>query len=490
MRKSCFLVLGLLMAISSMPSEAQTRQQRLTDHVWYLAGDSLKGRRAGSQYARIAAEYIRKQYEEIGVKPFFKDWYYDFSLPSGGPVFRDVVGVIEGSDPELKDEYIILGAHYDHLGTSRTKIYNGADDNASGSAALIEIARELYAERANMKRSVIIAAFDAEELGLLGSKALADTLSTVIDMSRIKLMMSIDMVGWYRASGKLKLQGVATIKYGHRLLAEEAERYSITIDPVNFEKSLFTATDTEAFACKSVPTLAVTTGLKSPYHKPEDDADLIDYEGLDKVSEYVSGLALSAASDSSFSGSGRFAAKHKDKIKPLEVGMVVTLDETSLNFSKSAFTGRLGYGVSTGPQAQVNFGCLAINAKALYEFNTCKFPDDGNLFGSSLKYRQQALTVPVMLVLQSKKSSSRFFSLGIGGYYSRVFQNNASELTVSGNSFEINPDQYGIQYGFSLYMTPFFFSIDARRQLNGFFSGNSQPDAFLRSANLSIGFLF
>ena len=83
-----------------------------------------------------------------------------------------MVGVIEGSDPELKNEYIVLGAHYDHLGVRNGKVYNGADDNASGSAALIEVARELFSKRDSLRRSVIIAAFDAEELGLWGVQSL------------------------------------------------------------------------------------------------------------------------------------------------------------------------------------------------------------------------------------------------------------------------------------------------------------------------------
>ena len=206
--KRTLLIALMLLGVTAV---AQTRQQRLTEHVYYLAADSLQGRKAGTEYSRKAASYIQRQYEEIGLKPFFGDWFHYFA-PGGedssiGAKYVDVVGVIEGSDPKLKNEYIVLGAHFDHLGVRKGKVYNGADDNASGSAALIEVARELYARRDCLKRSVIIAAFDAEELGLWGSKALADTLVKAVGQDRIKLMMSLDMVGWYTASGKLNWRG-------------------------------------------------------------------------------------------------------------------------------------------------------------------------------------------------------------------------------------------------------------------------------------------
>ena len=98
---------------------------------------------------------------------------------ANGTDYKNVVAVIEGSDPVLKDQYIVLGAHYDHLGVKKGQIYNGADDNASGSAAIIEIARALEPQRGSLKRSVVIAAFDAEELGLYGSNHLAARLDTL-----------------------------------------------------------------------------------------------------------------------------------------------------------------------------------------------------------------------------------------------------------------------------------------------------------------------
>lgn len=487
--------------VTAASEERASLRERLSEHLFYLASDSLKGRRAGSEDALKAAEYIQKQYEEIGLKPFFKDFknYFIHDGKDGlsdredilgdlSGYFVDIVGVIEGSDPVLKNEYIVLGAHYDHLGVEDGKIYNGADDNASGSSALIEIARELYAHRSELKRSVIIAAFDAEELGLYGSVALSHELSMENLIDKVKLMMSIDMVGWYRASGKLTLEGVATIRNGRRILESEAEAVSIVIDPERFEKSILTATDTEEFAKFGVPTLSVSTGLKSPYHKPEDDPELIDYDGLAKVSDYISAITLKVASDPSFKASGKIARKHIDKVPVVEAGLTVAWKQSMLDFRKSSLVGRYGSGVSAGPQFQLNVKSFALNAKVLYELSTCKFPDDSDLFGSKLKYRQQAVSVPVTLLWQYPSYLFRLY-LGFGGYYDYVFDDNSSSMTLGGSPFSVNQDQYGFLFTLGVQSGPWSLSVTGRRQLNNFFiDGPSRTR--LASTYITFGYSF
>ena len=223
MKKTLFLLITLLFCGSIF---AQTQKERLTHHVYYLASDSLRGRAAGSEDAAKAAAYIANQFEEIGIQPFFNDcWYQPFE--QYGRSYKNVVGVIPGNDPVLKDEYIVIGAHYDHLGVRNEEVYNGADDNASGTATIIEMARILKQQQSNLKRSVIIAAFDAEEIGLHGS----NYLSSKLDPSKVKLMMSIDMVGWLEKGKSLQLNGAATIKNGKRLLRDEAEKLHINVNP-------------------------------------------------------------------------------------------------------------------------------------------------------------------------------------------------------------------------------------------------------------------
>ena len=484
--KRILFVAALLISIAA---SAQSRQERLTGHVYYLASDELQGRKAGSEYARMAADYIIGHYSQIGMKPFFSEWTVPFTR--GGKEYIDVVGVIEGNDPVLKDEYIVLGAHYDHLGVKNDKVYNGADDNASGSAALIEIARELYAARENLKRSVIIAAFDAEEIGLYGSSFLADTLSKSVGLDKIKLMMSIDMVGWYKTSGKLEMEGVATIRDGRSLITSEAEKCSITVDPKRFENSVFTATDTEGFAKRGVPTLAVSTGLKSPYHKPEDDAELIDYEGLDKVTGYIASLSGTIASDPSFEASGKVARKHDSHRRFIEMGVVAGVQNGNIDFVKSSLETKRGIGFNAGIQIDFNFGDFALDTRALYERQVSEFPDGNDIFASPGKYCQQAVTAPVLLIYKAGEPTIDL-RLGIGGYYSYVFDSNAFALVIpsAGLPLQVDPNQYGLAFQFGFKTGPFLMTFDYRKQLNNLFKGDGMPEARLLNSTFTLGYIF
>lgn len=140
-----------------------------------------------------------------------------------------------------------------------------------------------------LKRTVIIAAFDAEEIGLYGSEAMAANM----DIDKVKFMASIDMVGWLREAGYLEIEHAGSLagcrSYSHHSLpcrtpGQTAERRG----------SLFTGSDHDSFTAESVPAVLLTTGTKSPYHKPEDTADKIDYEGLELITEYVAAMATGA----------------------------------------------------------------------------------------------------------------------------------------------------------------------------------------------------
>ena len=454
-----------LLAAFSAPLFSQTRQERLTEHVYYFASDSLRGRAAGSEDAAKAAAYIVHEYESMGLKPFYEDWYMPFSR--GNKEYRNVVAVLEGNDPVLKDQYIVFGAHYDHLGVKNGKVYNGADDNASGSAALIEIARSLCAHRDQLKRTVVIAAFDAEELGLYGSNALAARMVGE-DSLDVRLMVSVDMVGWYKATNSLTLQGVSTIKNGREVLQSE----KLNLRFKNFEWSPLTATDTEGFAKRQIPTLAVDTGMKSPYHKPEDDADLIDYEGLDKVTDYLTDLALKVASDESFASSGRVARKHRNGRPILEVGLSLDEGNTHFNFPKAAFSGKSGFSYGAGLSAQLNFGHhspLGLKAEALYARTAAKYPDETDLYSSVLKYKGSELYVPVQLILQSRSGTAGTVFFGLGGYYNHKF--NASLPVAQA----IRKDGYGYCAEFGMKVGTFGWSVIWMNSLTPFFEEATAP---------------
>ena len=457
------ITLFLLLAALCAPMAAQTRQERLTQHVYYFASDSLKGRAAGSADAAKAAAYIINEYESMGLKPFYDDWYMPFTR--GGKNYANVVAVLEGNDPALKDQYIVVGAHYDHLGVKNGKIYNGADDNASGSASVIEIARALCENRDKLKRTVVIAAFDAEELGLYGSNALATRMIDQ-DSLDVRLMMSVDMVGWYKAQNRLELEGVATIKDGRRLLQSE----KLNLKLKDFETSIMTATDTEGFAKRQVPTIAASTGLKSPYHKPEDDAELIDYDGLDKVTDYLTDLTLEAASDEAFASSGKVARKHRSGNAILEVGLSLAEGNTQLRFPKAGFDGKSGFSWGGGLSAQLNFGRrshFGLKTEAMYVRTKARYPDEANLYASSLQYKGDELRVPVELIYQGGGMATLYF--GFGGYYGHRFQ------TSLVNDLTIGQDDYGLSFEYGMKVGGAGFSVVWMSSLAPFFQGASAP---------------
>lgn len=467
------VVLCIVLFALCVPMFAQSRRERLEKHVYYFASDSLKGRAAGSEDAAKAAAYIVHEYASMGLKPFYDDWYMPFT--KGGKDYKNVVAVLEGNDPVLKNQYIVVGAHYDHLGVKNGKIYNGADDNASGSAALIEIARALCANRDKLKRTVVIAAFDAEELGLYGSNALAEQMLDK-DHLDVRLMMSVDMVGWYKSDNRLTLWGVSTIKNGRRILQSD----KLNIRFKNFEWSPVTATDTEGFARHQIPTIAADTGLKSPYHKPEDDADLIDYDGLDKISDYLSDVTVKVASEERFAASGKVARKHRSGQPILEVGPALVLGNNALEFRKAAFDGKAGFTYGGGLSAQLNFGHhshFGLRADALYLQTKSLYPDEANLYTSSLKYKGSELRVPVRLILQEGEGSERLF-VGFGGYYGHRFKTSLPiSQTIRKNDYGMSAE-VGLKVGrvglSGLWMTSLapFFEADTPssvRQYTGLF---------------------
>jgi len=418
--KKLIIMMALILTCISMKAQTQDfspLQEHLKQHIYFLASDSLRGRNAGSADGYKAALYVQEQYQSIGLQPVFKQMMVpfegcntDYANSVGGELgermdaamasttkgdhYNNLVAIIPGSDPQLRYEFIVIGAHYDHLGVKGTQVYNGADDNASGTAAVIEIARQLLEHRSELKRSVIICGFDAEEKGLCGSNALAalfDNGKVWLQLTKnvfgiadpeaqysndnIKLMMSIDMVGWYKQSGHLILQGTGTLDQGRKIASDLAKQHNINVFCKGFENSVFTATDTEPFARLGIPTLAVTTGLKSPYHKPEDDADLIDYEGLEQVVNYLTSLTLLVAQDSTVQPSGRLAPKHSGHRDFFEMGLTLGFGNRTNIFPDAHLYTDSRFGWHAGVNATINLSRrFFLLGQALYDVSNSYMP--------------------------------------------------------------------------------------------------------------------
>jgi peptidase M28-like protein/PDZ domain-containing protein len=269
--------------------------------VRYLADDALEGRLAGSPGERCAGDYIAAQFRLIGLEKGGTEnsYYQPFPLASAlnphapAGTGRNVIGFLRGSDPRLRDEWVIVGAHYDHLGhgefgsTAPGAIHNGADDNASGVAALLDVAERLTRERP--ARSVAFLAFSGEESGILGSTHF--TNQPTLDLNRVRAMLNMDMVGRL-GTGTLIIYGTGTAKEWDTIVREAtaAERVEFRAQPEGYGPS-----DHTAFYTKDIPVLHFFTNAHADYHKPSDDWARIDSAGLERVARVVSRVARAVA---------------------------------------------------------------------------------------------------------------------------------------------------------------------------------------------------
>jgi aminopeptidase YwaD len=205
---------------------------------------------------------------------------------------HNVVGMVRGSDPALAEEYIVIGAHYDHLGMGgpgsgsrrpdTIAVHYGADDNASGVAAVLEIIERIAHSAGNFKRSVIAALFTAEEMGLIGAKEF--TRNSPVDLKSIRLMCNLDMVGRMDSLRSLSIGGTGTAEGLEDMLRDISGQHGIrpSMSPQGFGPS-----DHAAFYAEDIPVLFFFTGAHDDYHTPLDRADKLNYEGKKILADFI-----------------------------------------------------------------------------------------------------------------------------------------------------------------------------------------------------------
>lgn len=272
---------------------ASVTAAELRDHVAILADDVFEGRAVGTRGGHAAGQYIVKQLGKSHLQPNGTEDGYFQPCERGG---RNILAVLPGTDPKLRDEYIVVGAHYDHVGDGRQghikgpigNIYNGADDNASGVAALLETIEALSDANVDTRRSILFAFWDGEEMGMLGSKDWFK--SPTVSPSRIRLAFNIDMIGRLR-DGKLQVLGTRT-GYNMRPLVSGSVDQSLWLD---FSWELTANSDHWPFLERQIPIVMLHTGLHDDYHLPGDDAEKINHVGLEIVTRYLLATVVKAA---------------------------------------------------------------------------------------------------------------------------------------------------------------------------------------------------
>lgn len=294
--KLSLTVILLTVTLSTLWSQQANREQQLVKIVDFITADSLLGRAAGSKGELIVANYVYDYLKESGVELLSPRDGDDFYMALEDTIHsRNIIGVIPGYDPQLKDEYIVIGAHIDHLGynkldyngNEKIQIYPGADDNASGVATLLELAKEISLNKFMFRRSVIIAAFGAEEVGMAGSWYFLNRAFGKVD--DIVMMINLDMVG--RSSGENKIQTFTAMNNPDLTkILDNVTDSSLFVKPVGASSDYFPS-DHRTFYEKDIPVVLFTTGTHRDYHTPRDTKEKLDYEQMSHLVEYVYSLA-------------------------------------------------------------------------------------------------------------------------------------------------------------------------------------------------------
>jgi len=287
------------MLLASMTLAQSITPNSLQQHINILASDSLEGRGTATIGEIRAANYIARQFQKAGLQPKGANdsFFQPFTLSSKIDGFthqqtaRNVVGFLDNGASKT----IVIGAHYDHLGYglqggslspgSTGQIHNGADDNASGTSGVIELARYLASNDVRERYNFLFITFSAEELGLIGSKYYVE--NPTVPLESVAFMINMDMIGRYDAAKGLTIGGWGTTSWWGRLIpdivASEKIKYSA-------DSSGIGPSDHTSFYSKKMPVLFFFTGAHNDYHKPVDDSDKINAEGAAKVLSIITKL--------------------------------------------------------------------------------------------------------------------------------------------------------------------------------------------------------
>lgn len=270
----------------------------LKDDISYLASDSLQGRKTGTAFELQAADYLQKRMQQIGLQPkgiagtYFQTFTFKpKSDPHGEAQYTSGDSTITGTNvigfiDNQADKTVIIGAHYDHLGmggegslyTEGEAVHNGADDNASGVGVLLQLAKKL--KDSVMGNNYLFIAFSGEEMGLLGSNFF--TKNPTIDLKKANYMINMDMVGRLNEEKTLSISGTGTTPSWNQVLNATNPGFKLVLSESGVGPS-----DHTSFYLQDIPVLHFFTGQHEDYHKPGDDFEKLNYEGMQLIGVYI-----------------------------------------------------------------------------------------------------------------------------------------------------------------------------------------------------------
>jgi len=270
-------------------AKAEIDESRIRKTIEFLCTPAQAGRMSGMKGNEASAKYIAEKFKEVGLDPGFSSGYFQsFSIrplneakeKSSGRT-ANVVGVVPGGE-----RCIVIGAHFDHIGygpsmsraPNQREIHPGADDNASSIGALLEIARAFSSLKGQLKHTVIIIAFSAEEMGLIGAEYYVNNPS--VPLSKIDFMLNMDMIGRYKNTAQA---------LGANATKELAAAFKEVPQNLNVRASASAGggSDQAAFAQKGIPVVFMHTGMHDDYHTPSDTPDKLNYEGIKNIAQWT-----------------------------------------------------------------------------------------------------------------------------------------------------------------------------------------------------------
>jgi len=288
----------------------QVSAEELGTWAHFLASDNMKGRGNGSPEMAVAAGYIAAQFEDAGLKPapgmdgYLQEFTFE-SRRSGSVDERNVIGYLEGSDPLLKNEFLIFSSHFDHVGIGRKvngdSIYNGANDNVAGTATIMGLAHSLQRSGKKPKRSILFIAFAAEEMGMRGSTAFFK--EAPIPHDKIFLDMNMEMTGHCTLLGEQRyyMTGPSFTNFDELLDKYNQNTSWKRVDTVKSADGLMFASDNVVFALNregekpelNIPAHTICTHGGEPHiHRPHDEPEFMDYDNMADLVDYLHDLSL------------------------------------------------------------------------------------------------------------------------------------------------------------------------------------------------------
>lgn len=283
-------------AEGSKPAPPAPDESRLKAFVEMFAAPELEGRRGAG--GRKAASLVVDEFRRLKLQPLFSGGF-EQPIPGKEPgqvQGRNVGAVLRGSDPALRDQWVIVSAHFDHLGKKGDVVYPGADDNASGVAMMLEVARSLSSAPKPFRRSLMFVGFDLEEVGLFGSRYFV--AHPPVPLEKIALFITADMIG--RSFAGIREQRVFVMGTEHApglrpCLDQAAHDQPVKLGLLGSDLLLLNRSDYGPFRTRKVPYLFFSTGENPLYHSPEDKPETLDYPKLTAISRVIHQVAARVA---------------------------------------------------------------------------------------------------------------------------------------------------------------------------------------------------